>query len=457
MKIAIVAMIFSDTTRIGSVRPRALATQWVAMGHHVTVYSAKVPDNLKSDPPQGVNLVELSEFRLDAWNESSWRAIVVKVATLIARFTVGARIRQIRRASQVTGHPDGAVAGDPATDIALMELNKTARLIRDVMSNRVWFNESVSVAKTHASKSEQPDVIFSTFGPFGSLWLGRSLSKQQRRAKWVSDFRDSIEQPGYLPVARAALRRAQRRAIGEPTLVTTVSDGVRLGLERTREKGHPGPPISVFTNGFVERETSSELRATRLAADNVLRIGYTGALYPGRDLSMLFSVLKELTGEAEVEFHYAGNQGAVVEKLAADFSLEDQIHLHGYLNRQETEELQNQMDVLVVLSWNEDDNQGVLTGKFMEYLGLNKPIISIVSGKLPNAELTKIVNCTGVGIACEYVTEQSDREALLSFIRVAVQDLSQSQQVEFKGRKEIIENYSYRTIARALAQRLTDL
>jgi len=101
---------------------------------------------------------------------------------------------------------------------------------------------------------------------------------------------------------------------------------------------------------------------------------------------------------------------------AHSFGISGVIHDYGYLSRDQSIKLQKSSDILVVLSWNTIREQGILSGKFLEYLQVLKPIISITCGNLEGAELTKMVEDMNLGIGCEYIRKENDFIKLKQYI-----------------------------------------
>ena len=74
------------------------------------------------------------------------------------------------------------------------------------------------------------------------------------------------------------------------------------------------------------------------------------------------------------------------------------------------------MDVLVVSTWNTKHERGVLTGKLPEYLGRGRPLVALVAGDTPGAEITQVVEGLGVGISCEYARGPREERRLTGFL-----------------------------------------
>src|SRR5699024_6712566 len=142
--------------------------------------------------------------------------------------------------------------------------------------------------------------------------------------------------------------------------------------------------VYTITNGYKEEPilyTPNE--------DGILKIGYTGQLYNGiRDMSELFRcvdyIQREKGKSLPIQIHYAGNDSNKLIEQARQYGVEKYIVDHGRVSKFDALRLQEKCDILCVLTWNTKKEQGVLTGKFPEYLRLCKPILAIITGDLEN-------------------------------------------------------------------------
>ena len=305
---------------------------------------------------------------------------------------------------------------------SLDELNsrrhQTATGVRSVSENRKWYRESVPLVDRKLAGREPYDVVFATYGGHGSVWLGRHLVSKGFARNLIVDFRDLMDQPGPFFPLRLFKRLQQEKATRRGDSVTVISEGLRDNLRDGLVRNKHGEKISVLYNGFVPREMEAGPRVT---PDNTLRIAYTGSLYRGRrDASPLFQALGALLDneyDLPIEVHYAGPSGEVFRAAARAHGVSCLAFDHGVLPRAEALRLQEDADLLLALSWNTRGSEGILSGKFPEYLGAGKPIISIVAGDLPNAELTRLVNEMSVGVSVEEVTAERDIEKLSRYLR----------------------------------------
>jgi hypothetical protein len=245
----------------------------------------------------------------------------------------------------------------------------------------------------------------------------------------------------YLYFEKDALRRADA--------ITLISEGQSnmfkksVGIEK-----FAGNKINVIHNGYEDR-----IKVNRITnKTGILNITYTGALYEGkRDISMLFEAITHLKSENKVDYsrlriHYAGPSSAEFIHLADSYAITGNIIDHGHVTRQESLNLQWESDILVVLSWNSKKEQGILTGKFMEYLQSSKPLIALTCGNLPGAELTGMVERLKLGIGCEYLNKDVDIIRLKEFLFKHYTSIIHGESVHFEPDSTGIEEFHYPVI-----------
>lgn len=447
LKIAIAAVLFDDQQRIGSHRARSLARELAANGHEVTVFTAGDPQD-HSSPFDGVNVVRLGgEYGPDLWR-SRWAARILRkpfIAVAIIGTTPRVSILKLkRRTGRIT-----------ATETEhYFELNRrrraTIRRIDLLLSTNVWIKKAQTALRQRAkTEMMRQDVAFSTFDPLGRLLRDEGLARL-----WVNDFRDPVVSQSFLGTLNRYLRAYQTLLLRDADAVTTVSQGVKRTLTSPRKARALGDKITVIPNGYTQRSfrlipTINTERPRRL------RIGYTGKISErqlpemARFLRALHDV-NEAVGADAAELHYVGPDSARVAELANTTGTTDSTHLREMVPREEALEVQEQMDALLVLSYNDPGAEGILSGKFLEYLGADKPIIAVIGGTLPGSELAEIISRCRVGFSSERAQgEQADSlltETLIEWARARVIGAD----IDFRPDRENVEAFDYRNLARRL-------
>lgn len=450
------APIFSDTTRIASQRPRNLAELLVDRGNEVTVISARAQPS-DPPPPQGVRVLAPVEGSPRGYLKGSetpllWRLIVsASVITSVPKtFILKSRILS----SIFHYTPE-------RRDLEFQKLQRrrftTANIARAALASTKWSRDTRKALLPILHAEGSYDAIWATYGPYGSLWLAQKLRDAGISEVWVADLRDPLTRPGPLLPVQIFRSFQKSRFLRDATALTVVSEGLRRMTLRGSRNNKYASKVSVLPNGYLRR-SEKNLRREPLREGAPLRIVYTGSLYPDRsDLSMLFKAMSALERDVDVELHYAGNAGDNLLALARQAGVDDRVVNHGMLPREDALKLQEEADVLLVLSWNDKDSQGILTGKFAEYLPLRIPIVSLVSGDVAGAELTELIEKMNVGAAFEYARGTEEQSRLTDFLRRVSEERAQSPSPMSRPNDELLREFDYRQIAVRLESLLGSL
>lgn len=315
-----------------------------------------------------------------------------------------------------------------------------------------WYYQTRKAIKKGIINNKQ-DIVISSFGPLGSYLIARYIKKIKLADFWISDLRDNMQTEDYPEVINWLFSYFEKDMLKKADAISVVSAGqLNMLYKAVGEKRFKDKNVNVITNGY-ENEV---FLAAQSDHSNILKLIYTGALYNGkRDMSLLFDAIKELINErridpAKIQLHYAGSSSRTLVKQASDFAVQQIIKDHGYLSRVESIKLQQSGDALIVVTWNTKEEQGILSGKFFEYLQTFKPIIAITSGNLPDAELTELVKELNVGVGCEYVKGNKDLILLKDYLLSLYNDKINGKRIQFEPNIEKIQLYHYRNIVRQL-------
>lgn len=449
MRIAIAAVLFDDTTRIGSQRARALARELSKLGNDVTVFTQGTPESPPLDDPfpaLGVDVVRLGPYSGELWPTSGWHGLIRKALTALV---IAPTVLPLARLRRRTGK--GSATSADAGRIADMTSRRRSSVLRldQLLSTHIWIRTARQELEGENLAGQPFDVVFSTFDP-----LGRMLKKVGIARKWVVDFRDPAYDAHFLPAVAYFLRHYQDSLLRDGDWITTVSNGVKQALTRSRTGKRRSSEITVITNGFTPRTPTPPPAST---GKGPLNLVYTGALYKDRipELERLLIAMTKLSeGGAAAELHYAGRDGHIVQSVATKVGAIDVIRDHGLVTYEESLELQSSADALVVFSWNTEDQQGVLSGKFLEYLGANRPILALVAGDLANSEIDRVIVETQIGVCFEEARGQRDQERLEDWVTESARLREEGEPLPFMPLEGAVQNYSYPTIAQRLEKLL---
>lgn len=363
MKILLVSWFFPPANTIGAVRLGNLTRFLLERGHDVRVVAGK-------DLPYAQTLdmgLPAERIRYARWADVNALPGAVKNC-LFPR----------RGPATASAAPPAAGSGEPGERrpigrvisrwLAELYMNLT-----NVPDTRVgWFPDAYRAGR-EILDGWRPDLIFASGPPFTGLIVGHCLSKRYR-LPLVVELRDRWSDDPYYPppMWRAWIDSfLEHRVVRQAAAITTVSTPWAETYRKRYAK-----PVGVVFNGY---DPDLSLAKPSRGSDDtgVLRIVYTGGIYPGRrDPSPLFRAIHALGPEAgTVRVEFYGTDPALVLPLAKREGVVDNVIVHPEVQHDEAVRQQQRADVLLLMQWNDPREQGNVPGKFFEYLGVLRPIL----------------------------------------------------------------------------------
>ena len=426
MKLLLISRLFAPKRAIGAVRPTQLAKYLALLGNEVTCITEGYAD---------------TDYPMDA----AFPARVIRVtAGRVGTFSIG----HTRRAE--TGRRIPSVGSAPAApkkrNRFVAAARRQAAQLMHTLDEAEWAKRAVRAAEK-VIEADRPDILFTSFGPESAVLAGLSLKKKYPDIPWVSDMRDPMLTVQLLCWRYWLNARWEKKAMQKADGVTTVSTALGVRFEKQyRLQG-----VGVFVNGYAPEETAADTAP----ADGVLRIGYTGALYGGLSkLDALLTVIKSLEekggGHLPLEIHYAGGDADEFFRQAEQYHAADYLVNHGLVDKAEAQRLQTLCDILLVLSWNTETEQGVLTGKFPEYLRLKKTVLALITGDTPGAELTDRIHRLNIGFSYEETMGEAGQRQLESWLSERLAEKKTTGRCAPQADAVAVEEYAYPQIVRRL-------
>lgn len=244
----------------------------------------------------------------------------------------------------------------------------------------------------HYIRKRSVNTLFTSYRPLSDIFIGYILKGLNHNIKWICDFRDipvDTLHKNYLfgKIARWCYGTLIRKA----DFVTSVTQGVGRSLPASRKfwkLSNGCNYLPVNDNGLKSE-------------DQKIRFTYTGSLHRYQDLTPLIGAIEELIAQRalnpdKVVFEYAGKDSERFLKFFEHSKINLKIQDHGIIPYLETRKLQTWSNFNIMLSWNLKNNQGIITGKFFDYLSQAVPIICISKGPVDD-EIKSIFNkyCLG--------------------------------------------------------------
>ncbi|MGW6302678.1 hypothetical protein, partial [Peribacillus butanolivorans] len=405
-KILLVSYLFAPNNSIGAVRPSKFAKYLIRQGHDVTVLCVaplKLTDTLSP------NMLELNSADTICISHSNLYKFFLKILngcinfkkklSLLIKFN-GTSIKQPKKTS--IKQPKETSKSSTQGNISLAK--NYIYFILSIIESFDWYMQVRKWFKTKKVNSQHYDLMLSSYGPLSSHWVGNFLNTQGISKLWFADFRDPMLLDSKPYYARKFLSKWQNDILRNASALTTVSEGMKNQILSTYE-GEIN--ACVISNGYDNEDITLDSITKIEFTGGKLHFGYTGTLYGGRrNLKPIFNALRELINEGYISsdkvcFHYAGTEGSILKNQAAAFSLESNVVDYGLVSRVKAQEIQFSCNLLVVATWNNYNERGVLTGKIFDYMRANVPIIALIAGDTADSELSQLVKQTNVGISYE--------------------------------------------------------
>lgn len=248
-----------------------------------------------------------------------------------------------------------------------------------------------------------PDFMISTYDDYGAHILGEKIKdKYGDKVYWVTDFRDQVA-IFYQDEKTRAWADNYTKRITEKSDCTTVSAAMAHDMVFADDVNMKDIYIG------YDPEDGKKIKAI----DEALSFTYSGSYYGDRTIRPLLQVICELADEGKIDkdkisFSYCGDYGNDLKKELIEFGLADKFVDWGRVSHLQSMLIQNRSDVLLSCIWNYYDYQGAMGGKTFEYLGLEKPIIAIVKGDMPNSDMKKFIVDGKCGVCYEEATHSED-------------------------------------------------
>lgn len=422
-RILLVSELFYPANRIGALRPSKLAKYLLFKGYKVDIVTREEPSGFYLHP--NCNFFTIQNDK--------------NITSVEKKHTPPSAIRKFRSAIALKIPLINDLRRLKRTLCSLLDSVKYKRKV-----DTLFADQSIVPASYHA--------CITSFGPFSSVLIGLSLKRRYKVKKWICDFRDPIVVEDSSRILRPFLLHLQNMCLQHADEAITVSAGcVQLLLKDSKPRS-----ISVIPNGYDREDVPEDFCEKKLSIafkrSNTFSCTYVGSLYEGkRTLRPFFQTLASLIKSGDIDlnkitFHYAGYDGDIVMTEASDLGLSEIVYDHGFLSREDCLKLQFQSDLLLLSTWNTRKAKGVLTGKFLEYLLICKPICAIVMGECPGSEVAEIIAEGKLGVTYEEANHVSDFNKLKDYLLTLYSSHINGTLFNFHPNREVVEKYDYRNL-----------
>jgi predicted RNA binding protein with dsRBD fold (UPF0201 family) len=441
MKILICSKLFFPENQIGAVRITNFAKYLNEFGHDVTVLTES-PDTIFQDDlvAKTIHIIQVNHSKQ-----------ALRLISMVAAIVNWRQKSLVQSGTTNNNKENNSVSFYQKIKASIFQFYH-------LLAERDWYLQARKVMKT-TYKNKSFDLLISSYSPLSSVLIAKYLKNKKRGDYWIADLRDSMDKEQYTKIVNAVYNHFQKDMVKKADVITVVSKGQARMLQRAvGQELYKNRIVKIVYNGYEKKidPSLSNPSVVFIGKSNTLSISYTGSLYKNRsDMSLLFEALKELIDEkkirsSDIVVHYAGHHSNDFKKQAGHYGLHYMTIDHGFLSRADSVKLQESSDILVALCWNTQKEQGILSGKFFEYLQSFKPIIGIVSGDLANSELSELINEINVGIGCEYIRKGVDLPLLKNYLLSLYNSKMKEGRIVFSPNLEKINSFQYRNIVREL-------
>jgi len=249
----------------------------------------------------------------------------------------------------------------------------------------VWYNLFLLPFFFYRIFAFDPDVVYTYKGICTFPWL----TSRFLRRRWFADFQTAPTAQGrefdLLDGPMSTLRNAYydvydilyRQTLPAAEAVVTLSD--QLVSELVRDYGVPKDRIVLVPLG-VDTDKFDPSRYGDIRDDGEpLRCVYVGSLWAHRGVDVAIRALSVDSAIAETyEFHVVGGTNGQIERiqrLADEYGVSDNVHLHGYVPHDDVPGLLARMDVGLSPLPNLEAFEVSSPAKLYEYLAMGLPVI----------------------------------------------------------------------------------
>ena len=300
---------------------------------------------------------------------------------------------------------------------------------------------------------EKVDYVLTTSPPHSSHLFGLYL-KKTLNIPWIMDLRDSMTvDPNRKTTAISILQKAlenfyEKKFYAKADAIISVSDPIINSIRTRHRRLDLHSKTHTIYNGFDDDDFRSI--AQNEDVDRVFTITYTGSFMGQRSPKFFLEAVRLLVEQKTIEKseilirfigHFNDQTLALFQKFKTKFPI-DVLDFQPY-----TKALQYQVNsTLLLLIVNIEENEGgsqIMTGKFFEYLGANRPIFALV----PDGPLKQTINRGQFGIT----TPQKDVQAIASALKVLYQQWKQHGNILLDPDKQLRASFSRRRLTAKLA------
>ena len=428
-RILIISEYFAPINSIASIRASKLAKYLKLNNCYIGVISRKLRANEQIDPILQYDLAYVDEH-------------LVVEESLIARF--------ISRLHRSKNNFTSIKSANNKPGMFKKILSRVFHLL--MYDFKIYNNTLFFLIKSYANRAARYveklcvnyNVVISSYGPFSCISLAYMAKCKNPELFWIADFRDPLKIDWTLQKRRSYYSKLKDKVAQKANAITGISDACIEEFNETIMRSK-----KVIYNGYDK----DDINDIKPVINSKFSFTYTGGLYTGkRDLGVIFKAINDLFSESkividDIEVNYLGNDSLIFYSQAEENNMSDICNIHGKVNREKSLHAQLNSHILLLASWNSFGATGSITGKFLEYMMINKPIICTITGNLPNSQLKQMIETANNGVVWEQANDELDYPVLKNYIYEQYQRYKEGLPLSFNPNNDYIEQFNYKNIA----------
>lgn len=290
------------------------------------------------------------------------------------------------------------------------------------------------------------DAMITTGPPHSLHRIGFHLKNKYPDMPWIADFRDPWVNIGYQKDLKLTESSSERHQNMESEVLTSADHIVVTSPSTQYEfQQKTSKPVSLITNGYDDTVITSEL-------DEHFSLTHVGTLMSERNPENLWQVLAELVQEDEhfksnFELKFIGQVSQNVLDSLKKYNLQKHCSLSGYLPHQNAQQQMFSAQVLLLIEKNLKQTQGIIPGKFFEYLQAKRPILAVGP---QDWDVGQLILKHKSGISFNYEQKDELKAQIKTYFKAFMRGKLQVKSKE-------IEVYHRRALTEKLAEIVTDL
>ncbi len=195
---------------------------------------------------------------------------------------------------------------------------------------------------------------------------------------WIAELRDlwannpyNDTHPLIKPVLDRVANATLRHAHACVAVTAAACEEVRAATQR---------PVVLSYNGFDQEEFTGLENVTPLDRTR-LTIIHAGVIYAGRRdptaLLQALALMGEERHQVSLQFYHDSHQS--IDTMARQLGVRDCVEVYNPVPRSEILRREREADALLLCRWDNPAEDGIIPGKLFEYIGAQRPILSVGS------------------------------------------------------------------------------